>query len=144
MKIIKVFRDAAHPHPEPALLRSVKSLHVIQLPAHLTNLRVWTAFWKARCVFLTHKAGGTLDLVLSLKNSADSISISDLQIEPNTGTDSDHYLITFKVPLMKKSPEPPEIRQIRELHKIDVDKFKEDLFCSSLAVIGRPFTNPGK
>ena len=80
----------------------------------------------------THTAGGTLDLVLSLQNAADSIALHDLQIEPATGTESDHYLVKFKIPVSRKLQKAPEKRQLRELHKIDADKFREDIFCSPL------------
>ena len=80
----------------------------------------------------THNAGGTLDLVFSLENTVDSISPNNLEVEPTTGTDSDHYLVKFQIPLSKNSPRVPEVKQVREIQKIDVDKFREDVFCSSL------------
>jgi len=80
----------------------------------------------------THNAGGTLDLVFSLESAVDSIMPNNLEVEPTTGTDSDHYLVKFQIPLSKNSQRVPEVKNVRELQKIDVDKFREDVFCSSL------------
>lgn len=81
----------------------------------------------------THISGGTLDLVMTLKDSVDSIAISGLEIEPNTGTESDHHLIKFQIPFTSsRSEDEKEEKEVRELHNIDVDAFREDVFSSPL------------
>ena len=82
----------------------------------------------------THLSGGTLDLVLTLGNVTDTIPIKNLAIEPNTGTASDHYLVSFQVPVTinNKNTHTYEEKEVRELSKIDVGKFREDLFSSPL------------
>ena len=47
----------------------------------------------------THKAGGTLDLVFTLKSITDSFDIQNLQVESTTGTSSDHFLVSFQLPM---------------------------------------------
>ena len=81
----------------------------------------------------THISGGTLDLVLTMENVADSLPLSNIDVETNTGTTSDHFLVSFQVhiPLSIKK-EAYEEREIRELKKIDIDKFREDIFTSAL------------
>lgn len=82
----------------------------------------------------THIAGGTLDLVLTRENIADVIPVKNITVNPDTGTSSDHFLVDFQVPFTPAaSPKVSnEEREIRYLHKIDVDEFKSDLQSSPL------------
>lgn len=100
----------------------------------------------------THISGGTLDLVFTLDSVtvtnddrdsnvspsgccvADSLPITNLIVDPNTGTTSDHYLINFDLPInmTKTDKDKVQSRELRELGKIDVGKFREDIFCSPI------------
>ena len=81
----------------------------------------------------THISGGTLDLVLTMENIADSLPLSNIQVETNTGTTSDHFFVSFQVPIPEIAEDDPyEEKEIRELKKIDVNKFREDVFTSAL------------
>ena len=100
----------------------------------------------------THISGGTLDLVFTLDSVtvtnddrdvnvsssgccvADSLPIANIIVDPNTGTTSDHYLISFDLPINKTKTNKDKVqsRELRELSKIDVGKFREDLFCSPI------------
>jgi hypothetical protein len=103
----------------------------------------------------THVSGGTLDLVLTLDSVtttvndncdsnlsssgyspccvADSLHIGDLTVDPNTGTASDHFLVKFDLPITTKTDKNnPKEKQFREFNKIDVEKFREDIFCSPI------------
>ena len=82
----------------------------------------------------THASGGTLDLILTLKSCTDTLNIKNLMIDSNTGTTSDHYLVYFDVPILLNSAESvhTETKDIREFKKMDIETFKEDLFCSQL------------
>jgi hypothetical protein len=83
----------------------------------------------------THIAGGTLDLVLTLDNIADSVPVKNLQIEEDTGTASDHFLVHFQLPISisKSSVPQSETKEYRELQKIDIDSLRHDLQVSPLA-----------
>ena len=83
----------------------------------------------------THTAGGTLDLILTAENATDSVNLSHLEVDPDTGTTSDHFLLTFSVPLelIDASGETYEKVSYREFKKIDMDVFKSDIsmqFCA--------------
>ena len=82
----------------------------------------------------THIAGGTLDLVLTLGSKADSIAVHNLEIESDTATTSDHYLVHFELPvkLQQATEVLSEVKQFRELKKIDVSVFRQDLASSPL------------
>ena len=82
----------------------------------------------------THISGGTLDLVFTLANVSDSLPIQSVNVEPNTGTLSDHYLLSFQLPLSLGTLKTNdyEEKQIRELGKINIGSFREDLFFSDL------------
>lgn len=83
----------------------------------------------------THVSGGTLDLVLTLNSCTDKLPIKDICIESATGTTSDHYLVYFDLPDMidtVKNIHDEERRDIREFKNMDIDQFREDLFCSPL------------
>ncbi|KAL5253885.1 hypothetical protein ACHWQZ_G013597 [Mnemiopsis leidyi] len=86
----------------------------------------------------THNSGGTLDLVLSLQSVSDALIISEIVVDPNTGTASDHYLIKFEIPVAFKnrSARSYEEKEVREYKNICVDKFREDLFTSAINQIG--------
>lgn len=83
----------------------------------------------------THIAGGTLDLILTRKNISDDLKVSNISIEPNTGTTSDHYFIQFEIPavpaIMAKG-QTLETKTLREFKKIDADLFKSDIKASRL------------
>jgi len=82
----------------------------------------------------THIAGGTLDLVLTLGSVTDSIAVKNIEIEADTATTSDHYLVHFEVPVkLTKSKEVlSETKEFRELQKIDINLFREDLATSPI------------
>ena len=81
----------------------------------------------------THIAGGTLDLVLTRNNITDNLPITKLEIETATGTTSDHFLVSFEIPVSDEAPtEKSEIKEFRELSKMDVDSFKSDILSSGL------------
>ncbi|KAL5260695.1 hypothetical protein ACHWQZ_G010747 [Mnemiopsis leidyi] len=83
----------------------------------------------------THNSGGTLDLVLSLQSVSDALIISEIVVDPNTGTASDHYLIKFEIPVAFKnrSARSYEEKEVREYKNICVDKFREDLFTNLIS-----------
>ena len=78
----------------------------------------------------THIAGGTLDLVLVPANVADDLQVTDLCIEENTGTTSDHFLLHFKIP-MKNEPlcdtSTNRTFKYRQYQKIDIQSFRSDV-----------------
>ena len=83
----------------------------------------------------THISGGSLDLLLSLEDTAGATPIGNVTVEPNTGTESDHFLVTFQVPFTwkpKNSSACLKEVEMRDLKKIDVSKFREDVFTSPL------------
>ncbi len=78
----------------------------------------------------THISGGTLDLVLTRSLDADYIDISELQVTTTTGTTSDHYLVSFEVPLqpVKHTSSQQRIeKDVRELSQIQLDLFKKGI-----------------
>ena len=77
----------------------------------------------------THISGGTLDLVLTMDDCADSVTLTQPTIRDDTGTSSDHYLVKFEAPDLILAPKQrvKEKKVIRELSKIDIDSFKKDL-----------------
>ena len=87
----------------------------------------------------THNAGGTLDLVLTLDNVADSFPALDLSVETDTGTTSDHFLLHFQLPIqIKYTVSPSVVKEYRELQKIDIESFRADLKESPLCTTGKP------
>ena len=77
----------------------------------------------------THCAGGVLDLVFTAESTADCVILQDLQIDPDTGTASDHFLITFSIPVFLNHVDGTSYETItsREYDKIDIDSFKSDV-----------------
>ena len=47
----------------------------------------------------THISGGTLDLILSHESVSDSLGLQNISCDPNTGTASDHSLVSFTIPV---------------------------------------------
>ena len=102
----------------------------------------------------THISGGTLDLVFTLDSDteiscqedndsstvpfsaccvADSLFVQNLTVDSDTGTTSDHFLVKFDIPVVAKLLESEvETKELRDYGKIDIDKFREDLFCSPI------------
>ena len=84
----------------------------------------------------THKSGGSLDIELSSKAVTDNIPVQNIEVDSITGTTSDHYLVRFQLPVKPDSNieahQNFEEKEIRELNKINIDEFREDLFCSDL------------
>ena len=82
----------------------------------------------------THIAGGTLDLVLTRNNITDNLPITKLEVETTTGTTSDHFLVSFEIPVSGTAltETKSEIKEFRELSKIDIDSFKSDILSSPL------------
>ena len=82
----------------------------------------------------THISGGTLDLMFTLENISDALPISNVRVEPDTGTLSDHFLVSLQTDLSfsnKKTRSYTE-KKLRELDKIDVKELQHDIFCSEL------------
>ena len=81
----------------------------------------------------THISGGTLDLMFTLGNVSDSLPISNVRVEANTGTLSDHFLVSLqtKFSYSKKTRNYTE-KTLRELSKIDIAEFRHDIFFSDL------------
>ena len=77
----------------------------------------------------THMLGGCLDLIITSTEPEDSIAVNNIDIVPDTGTTSDHYLVTFTTPvdMVKKVQHPRVEKQFRELAKIDLESFKTDV-----------------
>ena len=72
---------------------------------------------------------------MSLEDTAGATPIGNVTVEPNTGTESDHFLVTFQVPFTwkpKNSSACLKEVEMRDLKKIDVSKFREDVFTSPL------------
>ena len=83
----------------------------------------------------THFSGSTLDLVLSLHSAIDSIAVNDLTVDKNSGTTSDHYFVSFSLPVevnVSRIESKFEFKDVREFSKIDIGNFREDLFFSPL------------
>ena len=82
----------------------------------------------------THIAGGILDLVLTRNNVTDKLPLFNLDVEESTGTTSDHFLVNFEIPIPHTQSKHPksEIKEYRELSKIDIDQFKQDILLSKL------------
>ena len=83
----------------------------------------------------THVSGGTLDLMFTLGNIMDSVPISDMRVETNTGTLSDHFLVRLQTTLLTLQDDHSANfaeKIFREMKKIDVTEFKHDIFCSEL------------
>ena len=82
----------------------------------------------------THIAGGTLDLVLTLRNVADALPVMNLTVNSNTGTNSDHYLVQFQLPVSLQHTNEPlsEIKELREMSKININEFRLDLEASPI------------
>ena len=82
----------------------------------------------------THISGGTLDLVFSLNDAPDAVVLSNLFIEPDTGTTSDHYLVSFELSVqpISISDKKFEYRHIREFDKVDIQEFRGDIFTSPI------------
>ena len=81
----------------------------------------------------THISGNILDLVLSLKEAAHSVPLKNMIVESDRQL-SDHYLVHFQLPLKQlKSCQPmKELKEYRELHKIDVNQLRFDIEQSVL------------
>ena len=77
----------------------------------------------------THMLGGCLDLVITHPGTEDNIEVNDIDVLPDTGTTSDHFLVTFTTPveMIKKVQHPRVEKQFRELDKINLDTFKADI-----------------
>ena len=82
----------------------------------------------------THISGGTLDLVLSLESVSDPLPIQNIVCDPNTGTASDHFLVSFSIPFTSNCSRTRtyEEKEIRKLSKINIASFREDLFFSEI------------
>ena len=81
----------------------------------------------------THYSGSTLDLVLSLHSAIDAVPINDLNVDTNTGTTSDHYFISFTLPVevsFNRIEPKIDCKDVREFSKLDIMSFREDLFFS--------------
>ena len=90
--------------------------------------------WTQHSTEPTHKAGGTLDLVLTLKLNSEPISIQDFVVDTCSGTTSDHYLVSFKIPILPAKSIICKLQEktVREFNRIDIDSFRENLFFSPL------------
>ena len=82
----------------------------------------------------THKEGNTLDLVLTLKSKTDLVAVKNLNVNSDR-TLSDHYFVHFQVPIKLSHHIGPskETKVFRELNKIDVNSFRNDLRISALS-----------
>ena len=82
----------------------------------------------------THISGSTLDLVLTLESVVDPIALQQIVCEPNTGTASDHFLVSFNIPITLNcsNSRTYEEKEVREMGKIDINSFREDIFFSKL------------
>ena len=79
----------------------------------------------------THIHGGTLDLVLTRENGADSLEVCDVRCEP-TVTSSDHYLVSFTCSFTHQRGPQRIIKTGRKIKEIDIDCFKNDLLHSDI------------
>ena len=74
----------------------------------------------------THKLGGTLDLVITPRETA----MGDISIFPN-GTTSDHFLVRFEIQvrpdLLNSRLKKSMFREYMDYKSMDLDGFKEDL-----------------
>jgi hypothetical protein len=68
-----------------------------------------------------------------------TVPVQNVCVDSNTVTTSDHFLVTFQLPVVlysnNKKDQESEYRETRALDKIDIDKFR-DLFCSPLINFG--------
>ena len=85
----------------------------------------------------THISGGTLDLMFTLGNIMDTVPVTDIKVEANTGTLSDHFLVRLQTALTLHGDETPTFSEkiLREMKKIDVAEFRHDIFCSELNLV---------
>ena len=76
----------------------------------------------------THIAGGILDLVLTAENTTDSLQIEDLQIDQDTATTSDHYFVSFSIPVLLQNTDGTIYDTItyRDYDSINMEEFKSD------------------
>ena len=79
----------------------------------------------------THIAGGVLDLVFTAENKADSLPINNIQIDQATATTSDHYFVSFSLPVILNNTDGTFYETItrRNYDSIDMESFKSD--CNS-------------
>ena len=80
----------------------------------------------------THKAGGTLDLIITRDNITDFIHINNVETITHA-TDSDHHIVKFNTPfsLVTYKNKFKEI-QWRDYKSIDIKQFKDDIRNSIL------------
>ncbi|KAL5251958.1 hypothetical protein ACHWQZ_G014934 [Mnemiopsis leidyi] len=82
----------------------------------------------------THISGGTLDLIFTLGNISDALPVLNTAVESNTGTLSDHYLVSFQTHFSNVTNKQHSYTEklVRELDKIDIAEFRHDIFSSEL------------
>ena len=82
----------------------------------------------------THISGGTLDLIFTLGNISDAVPVLDTSVESNTGTLSDHYLVSIQTHFSNINNKQHSYTEklVRELGKIDIAEFRHDIFSSEL------------
>ncbi|KAL5266963.1 hypothetical protein ACHWQZ_G004117 [Mnemiopsis leidyi] len=82
----------------------------------------------------THISGGTLDLIFTLGNISDALPVLNTTVESNTGTLSDHYLVSIQTHFTNVNNKQHSYTEklVRELGKIDIAEFRHDIFSSEL------------
>ena len=83
----------------------------------------------------THYCGSTLDLVLTMNYATDKVPLNNLTVDSNTGTTSDHFLVSFDMPVSTSGQKPAStfiVKNVREYTKIEMSHFRENLFSSPL------------
>ncbi|KAL5257842.1 hypothetical protein ACHWQZ_G012699 [Mnemiopsis leidyi] len=82
----------------------------------------------------THISGGTLDLIFTLGNISDALPVLNTTVESNTGTLSDHYLVSIQTQFTNVNNKQHSYTEklVRELGKIDIAEFRHDIFSSEL------------
>lgn len=96
----------------------------------------------------THISGGTLDILLTRcqlddtkkeynfenVHISDNIDVENCSVISETGTTSDHFLVTFQLTLEIEQDDTPNFftKTIREFRKMDIDSFKEKLIPALL------------
>ncbi len=74
-----------------------------------------------------------MDLVLTCTNVTDCIPLTNLRVNNSTGTSSDHFLVNFEVPVsLSTKQSASDVKEFRELSKMDIDSFKYDILSSPL------------
>ena len=89
--------------------------------------------WMQHVDSVTHKDGGTLDLIITRndKNGPDSLNVSNF-VAVDSGTSSDHQFLAFNCAISPCVASPPDPILYRKINGINISDFAEDILNSKL------------